>query len=202
MVASMFFALDYDKIDKATRHKAKFIDFGLNYGRGARSIAQANKIPVDEVEHLIAKYFAVMPGMQNLRTESIQGVKRNGYDETIFKRRRHLRANEVTKIFNFKSQSTAAHITNRTLVRLHRREGNLYRVTPLTVHDSITVQCHKDDVPEVAALVQSTMQEPVPEMPMPGKPEGISFLAEIKVGENWGSFDPKINPGGMKTWSS
>ncbi len=204
MVASMFFNIPYDDIDHATRHKAKFIDFGLLYGRGPASIAKANNIDAGTVQNLIDKFFRAMPGTKMMRDRSIQHVRSHGHDETLFHRRRWLRPNDLPKIFNFKPQSTAAHVTNRSLVRVYKNEQTLkaaqYQLTPLTVHDSITVQCHKDQVDRVARWLRAQMTEPVPEMTMPGRPQGISFPVEIKTGSNWGTFHETRNPKGLKTW--
>ncbi len=45
------------------REQAKEITHGLNYGRGARSIAQQTGLPVIEVEEMMERYAGTFPGV-------------------------------------------------------------------------------------------------------------------------------------------
>ncbi len=201
MVAQLFFHIPYDDVTKAQRHRAKFIDFGLLYGRGAKSIALANSIPQAVVEKNIKQFFAGLPGVDAARKRSVQMAAEKGYNETVFRRRRWFRANEITKIYNFLPQSTAADITARALTRLYADEGEgLFRVTPLTVHDSITVQCQRSNARKTVERLTEIMTLPVPELRAPriGMAEGLRFRVEAMIGENWAAYNEKTNPTGLR----
>lgn len=200
MVAQLFFALQYDQVTKEKRHAAKFIDFGLIYGRGAPSIANANNIPVSRVEGYIKQFENQLPGAWDFRSRCVGDAKDHGFNETVFHRRRYFRPREVTKIYNFCPQSTAADITGRALIRLYAQIRDPVRLTPLTVHDSVTVQAPRELVRSTVALMTEVMTLPVYEMPAKaaGFTDGARFRVDVKVGSNWADYDDKTNPTGLK----
>jgi DNA polymerase-1 len=206
MVAALFFGLQPEGVTDDVRHKAKFIDFGLIYGRGAPSIAKANGIAVSSVETLIGKFADKLPGAWAARNRWVKECREQGYCETAFKRRRYMRPRDATKVYNFKPAGTAADITGRTLNRIFRElEDPDVSLTPLTVHDSFTVQCPPDRVRHTCERLREIATSPVPEMPASsaGMPNGARFRVALKVGYNWDEYDEKGNPDGLKdaeTW--
>lgn len=199
MVAQIFFDLTYKEVTQERRHAAKFIDFGLIYGRGPHSIAKANGISVAQVERYISAWSEGIPGAWSIRDQWKRDVRSDGYLETVFHRRRFLHAKDVTKIYNAKPQGTAADITARALINVWSELQDPIRLTPLTVHDSLTVQCPPDHVRRALDQVTEIMMRPVPEMPAraAGFPDGTRFRVEAKVGNNWASYDEETNPQGL-----
>jgi DNA polymerase-1 len=203
MVAALFFNMKYEEVAKhdPRRHKAKFIDFGLIYGRGASSIAKANAIPVSEVESLIKRFAERLPGAWAVRNSWVRECRDNGYCETAFRRRRYMRPKDATKVYNFKPAGTAADITARTLNSIfYNLDGNDVQLTPLTVHDSFTVQCRPEKARATLRALEEIATTPIPEMPAScaGMPNGARFRVEFKIGRNWHTYDEKTNPDGLK----
>ncbi len=201
MVAALFFSKRHEDVTPEERYRAKFINFGLLYGRGAKSIALAEQLSISLVKGYIEQFTSSMPGIARHRAICVEKAREDGYNETVFHRRRYFSPNEVTKIYNFKPQGTAADITNESFVMLDDALPSPARLTPLTVHDSITAECPEDQVDEVVKVMKEVMQRPITCMPAyrAGMPDDMRFRVKIAVGDNWAAYHEKTNPGGLRS---
>jgi DNA polymerase-1 len=73
---------------KEHRSIAKNINFGLIYGMGARKLADTINVSNKEAKEFIEKYFASFPTVKNFLNSQKELVKKQGYVETLLKRRR------------------------------------------------------------------------------------------------------------------
>lgn len=201
MVAALFFSKRYEDITPEERHRAKFIDFGLIYGRGAESIAAAEQLAVSLVKGYIEEFMSSMPGTARHRRMVVEKARTDGYNETVFHRRRYFRPNEVTKIYNFDPQGTAADITNESFILIDQALPEPARMTALTVHDSLTVECPEEMVPTVIAIMKEIMTRPITCMPAAraGMTDGMRFRVNFAVGDNWAEYNEKTNPAGLRS---
>ena len=89
---------------------------------------------------------------------------------------------------NFPIQSSIRWITNRAFVRIDKAierwgwptgEGLV-----LNEHDSLSIYCAPERVADASKILKEGLEQPVPEL------GGERMVAEVKVGETWGSVKP------------
>jgi DNA polymerase-1 len=181
LVASEVYGKPMADITEDERFRAKFIVYGLGYGRGAASIAKQYNMSKTAAEAFIAKYFARFSKIKAWRTELIREAQKNGFLANAFGRRRWFFDQQMhTKVYNFPPQSTAADILLCALVKLHDELPEPARLV-LTVHDSVLVECPPEQEATVIECMRTIMQqEYLPGLPVPVK---------IKSGLDWSACD-------------
>lgn len=172
LTASQMFNIPIDQVSKEKRFQAKSINFGLMYGRGARSLAVQLGVSEDESRRLLDKYFRqyhrVKTWLDNISRDAI----RRGYSTTLGGRKRYYEKvasddpsydRQVSYIErqgkNTPIQGTSADITKMALVNLRqriRKEG-LAAVPIHTVHDEIVVEAPVSEAKQTAKIVKEEM---------------------------------------------
>ncbi len=172
LTASQMFNIPIDQVSKEKRFQAKSINFGLMYGRGARSLAVQLGVSEDESRRLLDKYFKqyhrVKTWLDNISRDAI----RRGYSTTLGGRKRYYEKvasddpsydRQVSYIErqgkNTPIQGTSADITKMALVNLRqriRKEG-LAAVPIHTVHDEIVVEAPVSEAKQTAKIVKEEM---------------------------------------------
>jgi len=86
-------------------------------------------------------------------------------------------------------QNTAACIAFVAMIDLQdeMERRNLRSKIVLQVHDSIGIDCHPDEVDEVARLARHCMENA--DTARYGVDIGVQMTADVEVGENWGTKD-------------
>jgi len=173
LTASQMFGIPLDQVSKEKRFQAKSINFGLMYGRGARSLAVQLGVSEDESRKLLEKYFRqyhrVKTWLDNIARDAI----RRGYSTTLGGRKRYYEKvgsddpnydRQVSYIErqgkNTPIQGTSADITKMALVNLRqriRKEG-LAAVPIHTVHDEIVVEAPVSEAEQTAKIVKEEME--------------------------------------------
>jgi DNA polymerase-1 len=182
-----------EHVTEQDRYNAKFIVYGLGYGRGADSISKGHDIPFDEVEKFMARFFARFRVFSQWRDRNVKFVKDNHYLANAFKRRRWWYTQQVTEVYNFPQQSNAADMMYEALIWLEAQlpKGATLR---LTVHDEVVINTPKDIVKETWNCVKTIMQTPFPQIveasayPEVVKqfyPNGWFCPADIHIGTDW-----------------
>lgn len=82
----------------------------------------------------------------------------------------HLRARSTENNDDLPAQSRVSQSTKST---------EPIGVQLLQIHDSILVECPKENVEKVSEILQSTMENIYPDL-------GVRLQVEVHVGENWG----------------
>ena len=167
--------------------RAKAVNFGILYGRQAKSLADEWKMPFSEAQRMINTFFQQMPRVKEFQRDLERQIKEKGYLESYFGRKRRFwlvtRENwhEVIKEgYNFPLQSTASDLTLMALIRLEPLLRG--KAAPIvTVHDSIMFEVKRPYLEEVAHTVKEVM-EATPFADMCPTP------IDIKVGTRWGSL--------------
>ena len=72
------------------RRKAKTANFGIIYGISAFGLSQRMGVSRSEAKDLIEGYFRTYPQIRDYIENCKEKAKRDGYVETIFRRRRYL----------------------------------------------------------------------------------------------------------------
>jgi DNA polymerase-1 len=131
-VARQVFAKD--DVTKEERHMAKYIVYGLGYGRGAASVAQQYGWPIAEAQAFIREFSRRFPTLWEWRREQVRQAERQRYLANPFGRRRYFYGrNFETRAYNFVPQSTALDILIDGMVTL--KENTPWRQM-IWVHDS------------------------------------------------------------------
>jgi len=186
-VASLIYGPNYTKEQRVA---AKFTDFGTLYGRSARSVAEEHHITVGEAEQLINAFLGKAIALKVWRERQVELVRKQGYVESWYGRRRRFPLITVkayheirNQSYNFPVQSTASDTCLRALIKLDKILDPKVAFPILTVHDSIVLQVREDKVKEVARIMKSTMED------VPFKNEvDFPFTVDVEYGPSWGEL--------------
>jgi len=193
MVASEVFSVPEERVTERQRYIAKYIDFGIIYGRGAKSLAFGElKCSVAEAQRYIDSFLSRFQGlarwMEKIKNQAIT----QGYVTTPFGRKRRFpiildsNREEISRqAVNAPIQSMASDICLTALTRLYNRfDPEIARIL-LTVHDEILMESREVD--EIIPIIKYEMEENCSiESP-------VSFKVDIKIGQRWGSLEKVSN---------
>jgi len=151
-------------LGKEQRVRAKFVNFGIAYGRGAESLAAEFKMGRPEAKHMIDRWWAAFPQAQRF-VQKMRGNSRSGVPiETPFGRRRRFSLITTSnqnalenEAINFPIQSTASDLTLLSAIDLHPRLIPLDAHIINLVHDSILIECDPGSADQVVALARQIM---------------------------------------------
>jgi len=170
ITASQMFGKPVDEIDSELRRKAKTINFGIIYGISAHGLATRLGISRSEAGEYIDAYFEQYPGIRAYMDRTKEIAHEQGYVETLFGRRIHLkdissknpnlRAFSERAAINAPLQGTAADIIKKAMVDVSRQLTERFPDTSmlLQVHDELVLEAPEAQADEVAELVRNTMQ--------------------------------------------
>jgi DNA polymerase-1 len=201
MAATGFTGVPYHEVTQDQRHAAKFIVYGLLYGRSAASIAKQTGSSKEAVEAQIKGFFKVFTGVDR-HTELIQRlVAKQQYLRNPFARRRWWYTRQMTEVLNFLPSSTAADMMYLVLPKLEAQlpPGATLR---LTVHDEIDVVSPRDTktLLQVRDCIKDIMEAPWPQVRAASLhperidhffPRGWYVPVDITYGDNWKQCKPK-----------
>ncbi|MBA2691293.1 MAG: bifunctional 3'-5' exonuclease/DNA polymerase [Rubrobacter sp.] len=92
LTASTMFGVEMSEVTKEQRNDAKRINFGLMYGRGAKSLSAQLGEDEDHAKKLIDEYFANYPKVQSFLRETADKAIKDGTLRTLANRVRKFRA--------------------------------------------------------------------------------------------------------------
>ena len=182
---------DKDPRDVTTeeRHSAKAVNFGVMYGLGTHGLSAGSGMSFKEASEFIERYFEIRKGLkyyiENLKTQA----RDEGYVETLFGRRRptpdvkssNFMVREAAKraAINMPIQGTEADLMKMAMVEVDKRLPDNCKQL-LQIHDSILVECPKDDAEKIAKLLKRTMEN-IYSLP-------VKLEVDTKIGNNWGEL--------------
>lgn len=206
-VASAMFKINVSEVTKQQRFAAKFVDFGILYGRGAASLAygpelreynwsknQAQKF----IDNYLDRFSRLRDWMQEQRTEAIVEQE---LSSLLGRKRRWplVLPDNVHKIerqaLNFPVQSLASDITLNALNNVSNwlNQNNKKSTILLIVHDELDLIVPWEELEEVAFNVKRIMEE---ELPLDLT---VKIEAGIEIGPNWADLEDWI-PGEIPKW--
>jgi DNA polymerase-1 len=175
------------------RIRAKFLNFGIAYGRGAKSIHEEFGMPMEEAQRMIRDWFKRAPEAAKYIEECRAAPQEGRILKTPFGRRRRFtlvtRDNLVpiqNEAVNFAIQSTLSDLTLLSAIRMRvdlfkRWEARIVNL----VHDSILMEIPDDvDVDEMSEYVKGTMEA----LPATILHTDVPFVVDAKIGTRWGDF--------------
>ena len=192
MTASSVFKKPFEKVTDKERKMAKFIVFGLIYGRGAKSIAEQFDISEEEARDLLDRFFRSYPEIRRAMDYFVETAKSKRVLRNLFGRTRRFGQNcpffpaWERQALNFPIQSVVADHVNQSMAILVQlfKKANLDAHVVLNVHDALFVECKEEIVDTVAKVVKVVMERPVA-----GK---FVIPVDITIGDQWGSKEGKI----------
>ncbi|MEA3272649.1 MAG: DNA polymerase [Patescibacteria group bacterium] len=183
--AAEVWKVEPEKVTKNMRRAAKAINFGITYGMGARALAEAGGMSVQEAHEFIGRYFSLHQGIKNYIDETKALARSMGYVETMFGRRRYLlgitsmippeRASAERMATNHPIQGTAADIIKMAMIKIHK---DVKHPMLLQVHDELVFEVTKKDIKNATKQIKEIMENVV-KLKVP-------ILVDVSEGKNWG----------------
>lgn len=143
----------------------------LMYGEGAQGLSESRGLSMDEAEATIKKVLRAMPKIDKANQLVQEFVKQTGFTETISGHVRRLpeacqssdkrkQSRAIRQAFNSVIQGSGAVCTNTALILVRRVFDKLHIKSKIviTVHDSMVIDLHPDEVLMVPPLVKYIME--------------------------------------------
>ncbi len=187
--AAKIWDLESKDVGKDQRRVAKAINFGLLFGQGPQGLSRVADISFAEAKEFIDKYFQAFSGIKEYMTASKALVKKQGYIETLFGRKRPLpeidsplqmvRAQAERMAINMPIQGTEADLIKLAMIKVAKELPKISKEARLLlqVHDELVLEVPDKEVKKVAEVVVETMQNV--------EKIGCPIVVDAKAGKNW-----------------
>jgi DNA polymerase-1 len=199
-VAAQIHGVSPSEVTRDQRSGAKMVNFGIVYGITAFGLARRLGIENDAAAEIIAGYKKRFAGITTFLEECIDQARRQGYVETMMKRRRPIvdiesnnpsrRALAERTAINSVVQGSAADLIKLAMVDLHARlspaAAHLRGGQPaeianvlmlLQIHDELVFECDEGDAERLKQMVTTRMQAAMT--------LAVPLIADAHIGKNW-----------------
>jgi DNA polymerase I-like protein with 3'-5' exonuclease and polymerase domains/intein/homing endonuclease len=165
LTAATMYGVSMDEVTKDQRSDAKRINFGLMYGRGARSLSAQLGTDEERGRQLIDEYFANYPKVQRFLQRTANRAMRDRTLRTLAGRVRKFGNDPVAddrgamrrEAMNFPIQGAASDIAKLALVYVREElEGTRARLIN-SIHDEFVIECAEEQAEEVSKKTQAAM---------------------------------------------
>ncbi|HYZ04607.1 MAG TPA: bifunctional 3'-5' exonuclease/DNA polymerase [Rubrobacter sp.] len=165
LTAATMYNVSMDEVTKAQRTAAKRINFGLMYGRGARSLSAQLGTDEERGRQLIDEYFANYPKVQRFLQRTANRATRDRTLRTLAGRVRKFGNDPVAddrgamrrEAMNYPIQGAASDIAKIALAYIRRElKGTDARLIN-SIHDEFVVECAQDLASEVSEKTRQAM---------------------------------------------
>jgi len=169
VTAASMFGVEKDEVTKDQRSAAKRINFGLMYGRGAKSLSAQLGTDDERARVLIDEYFANYPKVQRFLQSTASRAIKTGTLRTLSGRVRKFgdtsglsqmdRGAMRREAMNFPIQGASADIAKLALAYIREELKGLDARLINSIHDEFVVECAENLAEEVAEKMKSAMNE-------------------------------------------
>lgn len=200
MTAAQVYGRQPDEVTKQMRRDAKVINFGVLYGMSPHGLSVATGMTVGSAKTFIDKYFELRKPLLDYMNHLKDKARKDGYVETLFGRRRPMpdihSSNFVVRqaaeraAINMPIQGTEADLMKMAMIKVQehfdQETGNRKQETGqapkmlLQIHDSVLVECAKEDGERVGKLLKDTMEN-IYKLP-------VRLDVDVSTGNNWGEL--------------
>lgn len=189
ITAAQVFEVPIEDMDPMIRRQAKAINFGIIYGISGFGLARQLGISRGDAQRYIDAYFERYPGIKAYMDNTKQQAHDQGYVETPFGRKCHvrgineknqaLRGNAERAAINAPIQGGAADIIKRAMTRLERALDNakLDAKMLLQVHDELIFEVPEDQVDQTKDVIREVMEG--------AATLDVPLVVDIGQGDNW-----------------
>ncbi len=192
--AAAIWEISHESVTKEQRRIAKAINFGIIFGQGPHGLSQVAGISYADAKKFIETYFTIYQGVKVFMEATKEFVRKNGYAETLFGRRRQfpdiqsplpqLRAQAERMAINMPVQGTDADLMKLAMIEVDALLPTLSAKSRLLlqVHDELVLEVPPEDVTHVATTIKHTMEKI--------RDIGVPILVEAKTGMRWDEMTP------------
>jgi len=188
--AAEVYGVALDDVTKQMRSAAKTINFGVLYGMSPHGLSVATGMTMGDAKNFIDRYFATRQPLVDYIFNLKEEARDKGYVETIFGRRRPtpdvhssnfiVRQAAERQAVNMPIQGTEADLMKKAMIQLDKELPKEAKQL-LQIHDSILVECPKDQADKVAETMKDIMENIAPEIP-------INLAVDVHIAQNWGEL--------------
>jgi DNA polymerase-1 len=188
--ASEVYGVPLDDVTKNQRRAAKVINFGILYGMSPHGLSVAANMTFEEAKKFIDHYFELRAPIRKFIDKTLRQATTEGYVETYFGRRRPtpdvnssnfmVREGAKRAAANMPIQGTEADLMKMAMLKVDEKLAGLGDQV-LQVHDSILVECPKENAEKVADILKTTMESIYPELK-------VKLKVDVSIGKNWGEL--------------
>lgn len=188
--ASEAYGIPLAEVTKNQRRAAKVINFGVLYGMSPHGLSAATGMSFTEAKTFIDQYFQLRAPIRAFIDATLEKAKTEGYVETYFGRRRPtpdvnssnfmVRESAKRAAANMPIQGTEADLMKMAMLQVEEKLGDLGQQV-LQIHDSILIECPKQNADKVADLLKTTMENIYPELK-------VKLKVDVTTGTNWGDL--------------
>lgn len=197
-VASHMFGIPQDEVTKDQRRQAKVINFGILYGMGVTALQKNLDVTRKEAQAFYDNYFETFSKLAEYMEETKVSMKKNGYTETLFGRRRyfddttslmpHIQAQMERMAVNAPIQGTSADIIKVAMVQIDswvKEQGLENEVKMiLQIHDELVFEIADEKIQEAAEKIVEIMSGVL----TLDETKGIPLATGKEVGKDWGNL--------------
>ncbi len=181
---SEIYSIPIKKVTPEIRRSAKAINFGLIYGQGPYTLSESLGIDVPSARKVINNYFTRFKKVKAYMDSTVQTAREKGYVETLFGRRRVIKAISGNHFqakkwgeraaINTPIQGTVSDLMKMAMIQLR---DSLYSTLLLQLHDEMLFECEEDLLEEETRQIKNIMENVVNWK--------IPLKVNIHVGQNW-----------------
>jgi DNA polymerase I-like protein with 3'-5' exonuclease and polymerase domains len=165
LTAATMYNVPMDDVTKDQRTAAKRINFGLMYGRGARSLSAQLGTDEDRGRQLINEYFANYPKVQRFLQRTANRATRDRTLRTLAGRVRKFGESPIMddrgamrrEAMNYPIQGASADIAKLALAYVRKELEGMDARLINSIHDEFVVECAEELAPEVSEKTKQAM---------------------------------------------
>ena len=172
------------------RRRAKAINFGVIYGISGFGLARNLRIPREDAQAFINRYFERFPGIKDYMDATTKFAKANGYVETLFGRR--INTPDINAkgpgagfakraAINAPIQGTAADIIRRAMIRMDPAIEGMPAKMLLQVHDELIFEVPDAQVDTTIPVIRDVMENACD----PALKLSVPLQVDARAADNW-----------------
>jgi DNA polymerase-1 len=183
-----------EEVTPDMRRFAKVVNFGVLYGMSEFGLASRTELPPAEAASFIQRYFERFGTVKEYQDRIIRAAHRDGYVETLLKRRRYVpdlkssiyavRQAAIRAAINHPIQGAASDIMKLAMIAVQQylRASGLRTRLILQVHDELVFESPEAEIPTFAEDLRRIM--------MGAMELRVPLTVELKAGPNWEEMSP------------
>lgn len=171
ITASKIFGVKFNDVTDEQRFAAKTINFGILYGMGPDKLSKTLKISMPRAAEFIREYYVNLKGVTEWKRDREKEILEAGFVTSLFGRKRRIPiVDEHNKRAIFKAQRQAVNapiqgalhdlnILFATSLDKYLRRDSFKSIIILAIHDSIILDCPKEEVAQVERIAKKLASE-------------------------------------------